>query len=63
MKLTQMKKYYDTEHDRIVTTEELEREYRESKKANGTDAESFSQYLGNCMVRNNGTLELYREEN
>jgi hypothetical protein len=52
-----MRKFLDYETGNIVGYEDLQKEYEELKANNNTEAESFSQYLSNCMWYNNGTLK------
>lgn len=50
--------YYDTEHDALITLDQLQQEWEgmteEEREERGTD---FDAFLENCMTRNNGTLE------
>lgn len=54
-------KFYDTEHDCVVTIAQLKKEYDDLLEDPGTKAEyenvSFPKFVENCMVENNGTLE------
>ena len=52
-----MRKFYDTEHDKEITLEELQAEFEDLKASGDTESETFEQYLSNCMTYNNGTLE------
>lgn len=52
-----MRKFYDTEHDKVITLEELQAEFEDLKASGDTESETFEQYLSNCMTYNNGTLE------
>ena len=56
-----MRKFYDSEHDEVVTICQLEKEYNELKLTGGTDSETFGQYIMNCQTYNGGTLEEIRE--
>lgn len=51
-KVKKERSFYDTEHDVIVTLAELRAEYEAEERE-----VSFSQYVNNCLTRNNGTLE------
>lgn len=54
-----MKKYYDIDHDKVYTEDELRTDY-ETRKRNGELEEiydTFEYYLEACMTRNNGSLE------
>jgi len=53
-----MTKFYDTEHGITLDLAELLTEYDILKKENETEAESFGDYLQNCLTRNGGTLEV-----
>ena len=52
-----MKKYYDTEHDTIITETELINEYEELRRDGETDAPNFTAYVNECTGKN-GTLEV-----
>lgn len=52
-----MKKFLDINTNEVVTIDDLEKEFANLKVNNQTEATSFENYLSNCMVRNNGTLE------
>ena len=52
-----MRTFHDIEYDEYITFEQLEREYEELKAQRQTEAETFSDYVSNCMTYNNGTLE------
>lgn len=52
-----MRTFYDTEYDEYITFEQLEKEYEELKAKRETEAETFGDYVSNCMTYNNGTLE------
>lgn len=54
-----MKKYYDTENQKVITEDELRAEYEVLKKNGETEAENFGQYLNNCTGKN-GTLEVIK---
>lgn len=56
-----MRKFYDSDYDRYYTIEELETQFEELKANGETDAETFEEYLDNCMYYNNGTLEEVEE--
>lgn len=52
-------KYYDIDHDKIYTEDELRADY-ENRKRNGELEDfydTFEYYLECCMTRNNGSLE------
>ena len=49
-----MIKYKDSETDEILTLEDLQKEYQELKSEGNTEAETFNDYLQNCLE---GTLE------
>lgn len=51
------RRFYDLELDEIVTLAELREEYEALKSYGDTEAESFEEYLSNCMYWNNGTLK------
>lgn len=52
-----IKMFRDIESGETVTTEQLYAEY-EMNIANGnTEPCTFSEYIWNCLTRNNGTLE------
>ena len=48
--------YYDSERWTYISEEELMEEYADLKSEDGTDAETFEQYLMNCLSVH-GTLE------
>lgn len=50
------RKFYDTEHDEVITLSQLKAEYEELSANGETEAESFKDYLTNCLDKN-GTLE------
>ena len=54
-------KFYDTEHDCVVTIGQLKKEYDDLKRDPETRSEyehvSFQKFVENCLVKNNGTLE------
>ena len=52
-----MRRFYDTENNEYITIEQLEEEYNELKATGNTEAETFSDYVSNCMWWNNGTLK------
>ena len=49
-----MIKYKDSETDEILTLEDLQKEYQELKSEGKKEAETFNDYLQNCLE---GTLE------
>lgn len=49
------KKYLETESGNVYTFSELETFYNSNR--NSTTAETFTDYLRNCLVENNGTLQ------
>lgn len=54
-----MRKFYDIDHDKIYTEDELRTDY-ETRKRNGELEDfydTFEYYLECCMTRNNGVLE------
>ena len=54
-----MKKYYDIDHDKVYTEDELKTDY-ETRRSNGELEDfydTFECYLEACMTRNNGSLE------
>lgn len=53
-----MTKFYDTEHGNTLDLADLLMEYDTLKAENSTEAESFGDYLQNCLTRNGGTLEV-----
>lgn len=50
------RKFYDTEHDEVITLSQLKEEYEELSANGETEAETFKDYLSNCLDKN-GTLE------
>lgn len=54
-------KFWDTEAEEIITLSQLKDEYEELKKDGQTEAETFENYLDNCLHKN-GTLEPYNEQ-
>jgi hypothetical protein len=54
-----MKKYYDVDHDKIWTEEELRKDYGQRKRNGELEDfyDTFEYYLESCMTRNNGSLE------
>ena len=52
-----MKIFYDVESEQYITIEELRQQYEELKEAGETEADSFEEYLDNCMTKNNGALD------
>lgn len=53
-----MAKYRDIETNEIITTAQLKAEYEKLRRDNQTEAETFNDYLINCQISNNGTLEV-----
>lgn len=51
------KLYRDIETDEVLTTDELMAEYRHLKASGNTEADTFNDYLSNCLE---GTLEEVR---
>ena len=49
--------FYDSEYDEYITVSELECQYKELYANRETEAETFKDYINNCMYWNNGTLE------
>ena len=47
----------DFERDEFITLDELKEEFQELKNSGNTEADTFEDYLSNCMDYNNGTLE------
>lgn len=56
IKINQM--FWDIEEREIISIWQLEREYKKLKKNGHTEAETFKDYLSNCLHKN-GTLEPY----
>lgn len=54
-------KFWDTEAEEIVSLSQLKDEYEELKKDGQTEAETFEDYLSNCLHKN-GTLEPYENQ-
>ena len=52
--------FYDTEHETFITMAELEKEFMELKETGETEAETFGQYINNCLTTAGGTLERIR---
>lgn len=48
-------KYYDIDHDEILTVEELEREYKQLAGEGETECRTFGEYLRAC-TDGNGSL-------
>lgn len=56
-----LKFYYDIEERELYYQDDFLEEYHEilkEREQNGDDSITFREYLNNCMVSNNGTLEL-----
>lgn len=55
-----MNKYYDVDHDKIYTEDELRADYEQRKSARelADFYDTFEYYLESCMTKNNGSLEL-----
>lgn len=54
-----MRRYYDVDHDKYYTEDELRKDYAERMR-NGELEKfycTFEYYLESCMTRNNGSLE------
>lgn len=49
--------FIDNETGEILTESELLKEFNELKATEQTDAETFAEYINNCMSYNNGTLD------
>ena len=52
-----MRTFYDSEYEEYITIDELEKQYKELKANGDTEAETFKDYINNCMWWNNGSLE------
>lgn len=55
-----MNKYYDIDHDKIYTEDELRADYEERKANCEIDPviyDTFEYYLNACMTENNGSLK------
>lgn len=50
------RKFRDVETNEVLSLEFLRKEYEVLHAAGESEAESFDEYLDNCMTRNNGTL-------
>ena len=49
--------YYDTEREEYITERQLRNEYEDYLDEQDNDRISFAQFVSNCLVENNGTLE------
>ena len=49
--------YYDTEREEYITERQLRNEYEDYLDEQDNDRISFAQFVNNCLVENNGTLE------
>ena len=60
-----MKRYYDIDHDKYYTEDELRQDY-ETRKRNGeidpVIYDKFEYYLNACLVENNGNLQKIASE-
>ena len=54
-----MRKFYDVDHDKVYTEEELRADYEERRRNGELEDfyDTFGYYLEACMTRNNGSLE------
>ena len=52
------RKFYDFEHDCVVTEEELWHEYHGNKLCGFTEAKSFGEYIANCTSGNGILIEI-----
>lgn len=52
-----MRRWYDTEHDTIISELELYDNYIENYTEDERKEISFPEYICNCQTYNNGTLE------
>ena len=50
-------KFYNIETEEIINLAELMTHYDTLRAENETEAATFSDYLENCLTRNNGTLQ------
>lgn len=50
-------KFYDLEHDVIISEEELKEEFIDLFSSGGTDCRTFAEYVRSCTGKN-GTLEI-----
>lgn len=55
-----MRKFYDIENDKIVTEEELKKEYEETEVASWMDY-SFEEYIEGCCHWESGLLKEIKE--
>lgn len=52
-------KFFDIESGETVTVEQLRKEYNENREYQPSEYNySFPDYIRNCLVENNGTLEI-----
>lgn len=52
-----MRQFIDTETGKILSVDELMKEYTALRESGDTEAETFADYISNCLTKNNGTLE------
>lgn len=53
-------KYHDIETDEVLTIDDLKTEYRILRENGETEADTFEDYLQNCLSKN-GTLEIAKD--
>ena len=55
--------FYDVEQDEFVTVEQLEDEYNQFRLDEPENYDyPFSDYIENCLTKNNGTLEIVPQQ-
>ena len=55
-----MKKFWDIDHEKVLTEDELRQDYESLKRTGDIDPEiysTFEYYLESCMIHNNGSLQ------
>lgn len=55
-----MRKFYDIDHEKVLTEDELRKDYESLKATGDIDSEiysTFEYYLESCMIHNNGSLQ------
>lgn len=54
-----MKYYYDVDREQLLTIDDIKAEYNSLVKSGYAYEQTFSEYLNNCMTKNNGSLDVY----
>lgn len=54
-----MEYYYDVDREQLLTIDDIKAEYDSLVNSGYAYEETFTEYLNNCMTKNNGSLDVY----